>query len=379
MTSDKRENTSSPLVTVITVNCQSMSFSDVLAESIKAILALKHRPLEVIIVDNGSSDGSYKYLSELVDRNARKDTMVRLLRLRYNCGFALANNIAFASRNNAAKYVAIINNDLIPTTESLGKLVELLERNQSVAAIQGKILSPNRKIDCAGCYLSQYGYHFAAGKELPAGFCNRPAWISFSDGAYSVYRIKTIEESGSFFLPFFMYGEDWELGTRLWKHGHRVMYSPILAGTHYRSSTTSNFSENMKRTLEYCLWRAEFTLICMYDRLLYLHVLLRLPSLFMIFLDRLLLRGIIDGVLTGVKWRRKFGTGKPTQFGQPRLKLDIFGWYVLQLKFAINFPGRGIRRSKILYTSACKHIALSSSVKGRNMVHTNFFDGFFSF
>ncbi|MDW7969279.1 MAG: glycosyltransferase, partial [Sulfolobales archaeon] len=88
-----------PKVTVIVVNYNISRIYDIVRESIEGILGLDYRPLEIILVDNGSSDNTYRLLVEMVDKKASKDVDVKILRLSKNYGFAVANNIAFMMRS----------------------------------------------------------------------------------------------------------------------------------------------------------------------------------------------------------------------------------------------------------------------------------------
>jgi GT2 family glycosyltransferase len=104
-----------------------MKIKDIVSESFRAIFNLKYRPLEIIIVDNNSSDGSFEFINNLAREANPKDVKIRFLKLSKNYGFAIANNIAFLQRSREAKYVALINNDLAPHPDFLTKLVEFLE------------------------------------------------------------------------------------------------------------------------------------------------------------------------------------------------------------------------------------------------------------
>jgi GT2 family glycosyltransferase len=252
-----------PLVTVIVVNYNSSSIWEIVRESIGSTLNLNYRPLEIILVDNGSTDGSQKLLRDLIRKPTRQKARVKFLQLPTNYGFAVANNIAFEHRNKRSKYVALINNDLAPEPDSLDQLVDYLEENPEVAGVQGKILSWDGKfIDSAGCYITPYMETYAVGHTLPATFCNKPIDVSYPSGAYSVYAVKAVVEAGGLFLPyFFMYGDDIELGIRLWRSGYKLKYLPITAGRHYGSATAKRVSG----VIDYWSLRSRLSLMLMYN------------------------------------------------------------------------------------------------------------------
>jgi len=167
-----------PLVTVITVNFNSMKIKDIVSESLRAIFNLKYTPLEIIVVDNNSSDGSFELIKNLAKEIALKDVKIKFLKLSKNYGFAVANNIAFFKRNKEAKYVALINNDLVPYPDSLAKLVDFLEKNNEVGGVQGKILTWDAtKIDSAGALYTSYGIRPAIAQTLPSSTFNVTTYV----------------------------------------------------------------------------------------------------------------------------------------------------------------------------------------------------------
>jgi GT2 family glycosyltransferase len=283
-----------------------MKIKDIVSESFRAIFNLKYRPLEIIIVDNNSSDGSFEFINNLAREANPKDVKIRFLKLSKNYGFAIANNIAFLQRSREAKYVALINNDLAPHPDSLTKLVEFLERSNELGGVQGKILTwDGSKIDSAGALYTNYGIRYPIGQTLPSSMYNVMTYVGFVDGAYSVYKVEAILRCGGLFLPyFFMYGDDYELGIRLWRSGYKLLYVPITAGRHYRSATCRESS--MKPLLEYWAWRSELSVMIMYDDLWLIHVLLRTPMILLGALlthRKIIIKGFIDGIYTGLKLR----------------------------------------------------------------------------
>jgi GT2 family glycosyltransferase len=353
-----------PLVTVIVVNFNSMKIKNIITESLRAIFNLKYRPLEIIVVDNGSNDGSFDYIKNLAMIVAPRDVKVRFLKLSKNYGFAVANNIAFAQRSKEAKYIALINNDLAPYPNSLTELVEFLERNSEVGGCQGKILTwDGRKIDSAGCLLTLYGNAYVIGQTLPSCACNVPMHISYTDGAYSVYRVEAILRCKGLFFPyFFIYGDDYELGIRLWRSGYKLLYVPIAAGRHYRSATSSESS--MKPWIEYWAWRSEVSVMIMYDDLWLMRVLLRVPmTLLSALLTRRksIIRGFIDGIYTGLKLRPHTRGFRVSQWREPRLKMSIFKWYAQLVKFFIRY---GMRASRAHYVLISKMLGVKATSQG---------------
>jgi GT2 family glycosyltransferase len=324
-----------PLVTVITVNYNSLATKTIVLESIKGIINLDYRPLEIIMVDNGSDDGSFEHIEETVKKSAPKDITFKFLKLPKNYGFAAANDIAFTKRSKEAKYVALINNDLLPEPGSLKKLVDFLENNSDIGGAQGLILSwDGTKVDSAGIFVTNFWYTYVYGRDFKAA---KKTFVSYISGAYSVYRVDSLLKCGGlFFSPFFMYAEDLELGLRLWCTGSKIAYVPIVAGWHFGSTTTKRYTH----IIVYFPWRNMIAVIMAYDRFYPLKLLEKLAFYLVAAYakrDKLILREFINGVLLGFalrNWLKKLNCKAKTY---PVMEISIFKLYSQILKTYIKY------------------------------------------
>jgi len=121
-----------PLVSIIVVNYNSGRIQDVVAKSLSGIASLEYSNLEMIIVDNGSTDGSWKRVFQQADGFPFP---VKRIQAGKNLGVAKGNNLGFAQLDPHSKYVCLINNDLFPRPDSLDMLVEALESDSSIGAV----------------------------------------------------------------------------------------------------------------------------------------------------------------------------------------------------------------------------------------------------
>ena len=164
-----------------------------------------------------------------------------------NLGFARAMNIGFRARSRDSKYVALLNNDAVPVSESLRTLVEVLEANPKLGAVQGVIMHYHDRsvVDSAGGYVNRHllAFRFLAGTRYRL---KHPVYISYADGAYSVYRIAAVMDAMRgdrlFLDEFFAYCDDNVLGFLLWTKGWRIASFPFIAGYHRRGATFGRVS-----------------------------------------------------------------------------------------------------------------------------------------
>ncbi len=357
-----------PLATVITVNYNSGAIRDIVAASIKGIINLNYRPLEVIIVDNGSNKGSFQYIKDLVNELAPKEIMVKFLELSKNYGFAIANNIAFAERSPNSKYVALINNDLVPEPDSLKKLVNYLQENSTVGGVQGCILCwDGLKIDSAGLFLTNSWYFYPYGYGLDIRY-TKESFVTYIDGAYSVYNINQLRFGGLFFPGLFMYHEDMELGVRLWRNGVKVVYLPIKAGRHYRSATAKKSSD----ILTYFPWRNDAALIIAYDNFYFLKILTRVVlygSVAYALHNPLVIRGFLDGLKLGFRLKKwvKINTNIAKASQEPRINISVLKWYLYLFKCYLKHGSKATHVSYVLLSVALTRHVNKSGIKNSTL------------
>jgi GT2 family glycosyltransferase len=158
-------------------------------------------------------------------------------------GFTGGNNAAYATRDAESKYVALLNSDAIPQRESLEKLVESMEEDKTLGAVQGIILDEDGKlIDTAGSFLSEIftPYPLLEGKQ-PSSL-RKPVYITSADGAYSLYRVdavnKTMGQTNRMFDDFiFACYDDYTLGLKLWNRGFKIKTLPVITAKHTRGAS----------------------------------------------------------------------------------------------------------------------------------------------
>lgn len=216
--------TAPPRVSIIIV---SWNAQHLLERFFPTVVASDYPELEIIIADNASTDDSVQWLEEHYPE-------VTIVIHPENWLFSRGNNEAVP--HSTGDYVVFLNNDVAVTPGWLSPLVDLMESNPEVGAVQPKILNYDRQdeFDYAGAsggFLDRYAYPFARGRlfsslEKDEGQYDNPQEVFWASGAALMVRRSALEDVGLFDTLLEMHMEEIDLCWRLWKSGWRVMVEP---------------------------------------------------------------------------------------------------------------------------------------------------------
>jgi GT2 family glycosyltransferase len=198
---------------------------------------------EVIVVDNGSTDGSAEM--------AEAEFGVRVIRNRENRGFCAANNQGIAAAQG--DFVALINNDAEAAQGWLATLQRACSGAPDIGMAASKVLvweDPSR-IDKAGHLIFPDGQNRGRGSgAADRGQYDREEEVLWPDGCAALYRKAMLDEIGGFDEDFFAYGDDAELGLRARIAGWRCVYTPQAVVRHHRGSTLGKDSVRRLELIE---------------------------------------------------------------------------------------------------------------------------------
>jgi GT2 family glycosyltransferase len=223
-----------PLVSVIIVNWNG---KHLLGECLDALFAQTFRDFEVIVVDNGSNDGSGEYIQE-------RYASVNMLPLPENRGYASGNNAGI--RMASGKYLAFLNNDTKVDPGWLQNLTTDAETGpHSIGMWASKIVSYENPgiIDNVGLLLYPDGLGRGKGRlEADTGQYDQKSEAFFPSGCAGLYRRELLDEIGFFDEDFFAYADDVDLGLRARLAGWGCIYVPAAKVRHKYSSSSSAYS-----------------------------------------------------------------------------------------------------------------------------------------
>jgi len=188
-------------------------------------------PLELIVVDNGSTDGSLEYL--------RSQRDVVLIANATNTGYASGNNAGIARAQS--EFILLLNNDTRVPSGFLGPLLTVLRAMPEVAACQPKLLTYDQPpmIDAYGSYLTGTGFLYHRHYHRPDLPSEPPFEIFAAKGAALLIRAAALRRVGDFDADFFAYMEDSDLSWRMWLAGWRILCVPESVVFHQSGATAS--------------------------------------------------------------------------------------------------------------------------------------------
>lgn len=189
---------------------------------------------ELIVVDNGSDDGSLEAIRAAVPG-------ARLIDAGENLGFAGGCNRGVEAATG--EYVAFINNDARPGAGWISAAVAAFEAEPAVGAVASKVLDwDGNLIDYVDGSLTWFGMGYKREVEKPdTGQWDTPKDVLFGTGAAMFVRAELYREVGGFDERFFMFYEDVDLGWRLNLLGHTVRFVPTSVAYHRHHVTMKKF------------------------------------------------------------------------------------------------------------------------------------------
>jgi GT2 family glycosyltransferase len=243
------------LVSVVIVNCNG---DGVLGPCLTNVFNQSYRPIEVILVDNASTDGS-------AEKAVLMFPGIRLIRNESNRGFAPANNQGVAAATG--KYVVLLNNDTEVQEGWLPGLLHMLAQ-PGVSAVTSRVVTDGVPAE----FFAMNGTINFLGYNIMRHFSDLSR-IFFAGGASLMFRR---EEVGLPFLDeFFLYHEDVFLSWRLRLQGRDVRMAQDSLVLHRGSVTTKRqpgrlvtFYQERNRMLNALLMYERHTLVLLFPYLI---------------------------------------------------------------------------------------------------------------
>ena len=258
---------------VIIPNWNGMEY---LTGCLEALERQKDQDFEILMIDNGSQDGSVEYVRS-------HHPQVRIHAFQENTGFCRAVNTGIELTD--APYVILLNNDTVPAPDFVGELVKAISADKRIFSCQARMVRMDDPdyLDDAGDMYCALGWAYARGKGCKASEYDRETEIFASCGGAAIYRKEILEKIGTFDEKHFAYLEDIDLGYRAQIHGYRNIYAPGAVVIHKGSAATGSAYNSFKVKLA-----SRNSVYLIYKNMPALQVVLNIPFLLAGFLIKTL-------------------------------------------------------------------------------------------
>ncbi len=221
-------------VTAIVLNYNGRGFA---TESVRSLLEQDFDDMEVVVVDNASTDGSAEEIA------AAFGERIRLLRAPRNLGFGGGNNLGI--REARGRHIVLLNNDAVAAPSFVRELVAAADADEAIGMVAAKVLDYSERdvIDTVGHLLYPDGLNRGRGRlERDEGQYDACATALFPSGAAALYSRRMLDDVGLFEERLFLYGDDAELGLRGRVAGWGCAFSPRAVAYHHYSRSVGAYS-----------------------------------------------------------------------------------------------------------------------------------------
>jgi GT2 family glycosyltransferase/glycosyltransferase involved in cell wall biosynthesis len=224
-------------VSTIIVNHERRDLLSMCLESLETALADVDEDTELIVVDNGSRDGS-------VDLVRERFPDVNVVALDRNEGFAggVARGIALAR----GEWIAVFNNDTTVEPDAISVMLDAGELHPRVGSVAAQMRFADRRdvLNSAGLELDRLGI---AADRLVGTYISElretePYEVFGATGGAAIFRRRMLDQVGGFDESFFAFFEDADLAWRAQAHGWRAVYAPKAVVYHHHSATAQHGS-----------------------------------------------------------------------------------------------------------------------------------------
>jgi len=222
-----------PLVSVVILNYNGIKYlKEGLKECLDSVIETDYPNLEIIFVDNGSTDGS----ADFIRRNYK--SKIKMVENKRNLGFSEGFNTGI--RISKGKYIALLSNDMTADPNWLNPIIKLMESEPKIglAGFKRLVYGTKNVLDGIG------GNLYLCGRVKPVGTLeiDRGQYDTVKEdidyiGGAMVIRRKTLQEVGLFDPDYIIFSEDCDLCYKIRKRGYKTVYVPRAVIWHRGQAT----------------------------------------------------------------------------------------------------------------------------------------------
>jgi GT2 family glycosyltransferase len=318
-----------PMASIIVLNWNGKRF---LGKCIASLLIQDYTNFEVLLVDNGSSDGSIEFVRNLFGNNPQ----LRIVALGYNYGFSKGNNLGMGYARG--KYIIVLNNDTEVKPNFVSELVKVGESDEFIGSVSCKIMHYDGSV-WFGQYFTHGGFIVpfftqSFSKDTLNGIYRRYSLNLANSGCAVLYRKELISKVEGFDEDFWSDWEDYDLGFRINIAGFKSVYIPMPLVLHLGGGSAGSSPERYVRVYRNML----FTYFKNYDTK---NLLIRFPLFLFIFLPVFHIGWIIHRLITRPP---EFHRGRELQYFFSLCTATIEFLFKLRIFAEKRYLVQGLRR-----------------------------------
>lgn len=234
-------------VTVVIPNYNGLAFLEVCMAS---LAAQTYQGVKILVVDNGSTDGSVEWLRAWQEKCQEKEgqsrTLAEVMLLPENTGFSGAVNVGI--RASDTPYVILLNNDTRVDPYFVAELVHAIGQSPDIFSVSSKMIQMHQPdlMDDAGDMYSLFGWAYQRGVGQDIRRYQKPRRVFSACAGAAIYRRSVFEEIGYFDERHFAYLEDLDIGYRARIAGYDNVYCPNALVWHVGSGTSGSKYNSFK-------------------------------------------------------------------------------------------------------------------------------------
>lgn len=220
--------------TIIIPNYNGLSFMEPCFEALEAQTM---KDFKILVVDNGSTDGSVEWL---------KEREIPSIFLPENTGFSGAVNVGIRAADTP--YVILLNNDTKVAPHYVEALERAMDRSEKIFSVSSKMIQMYHPdlMDDAGDMYSVLGWAFQRGVGRPEKLYKKSCRVFTACAGAAIYRREVFETIGYFDEMHFAYLEDIDVGYRAKLYGYDNVFCPEAVVYHVGSGTSGSKYNSFK-------------------------------------------------------------------------------------------------------------------------------------
>lgn len=227
----------SPLVSVVILN---LNGKELLRSSMRCVLASEYENLEVIVVDNGSTDGSQEMVKN-------EFPLLNLIENKTNLGYGEGNNVGI--RKSRGEFILLLNNDAEVDRNCICELLKAARKDEKIGILGCKVyFADSNLIQHAGGKITNSGAPLIGYLDVDTGQFEQECDVDWVIGAAFMVRRKVFDTIGLFdpiYTP--IHYDDVDLCYRADKSDFRVVYVPRAIAYHHEKDISRVVSKDPRR------------------------------------------------------------------------------------------------------------------------------------